>query len=90
MKGATAKIVPKLLNFEQKQRSINIAQEMLSSFNDDPDLLKKIIICDESWVYIAMALKSNPKYSIPIKAPRRDKNKKSTSSSVKCEGEDAS
>ena len=27
------------------------AQEMLTTFNDDPDLLKKVITGDESWVY---------------------------------------
>ena len=29
MNGAAAKIAPKLLNFEQKQRLLDIAQEML-------------------------------------------------------------
>ena len=46
MKRAAAKIVPKLLNFKQKQSHIDIAQEMLTKFNDDPDLLKKIISGD--------------------------------------------
>ena len=35
MKRAAVKIVPKLLNFEQKQRRMNIAQEMLTPLNDD-------------------------------------------------------
>ena len=52
-------IVPKLLNFHQEQRRIDIAQEMLTMFNDYPDLLKKVIIDDESWVY---------DYDIEIKA----------------------
>ena len=30
---------------------MDIAQEMSTTFNDDPDLLKKIITGDESWVY---------------------------------------
>ena len=30
---------------------MDIAEEMLTTFNDDPDLLKKVIIGDESWVY---------------------------------------
>ena len=50
MKSAAAKIVPKLLSFEQKQRRINIAQEMLTTFSDDSDLLKKVITGDESWM----------------------------------------
>ena len=51
MKRAAMKIVPKLLNFGQKQRRMDIAQEKLTTFNDDPDLLKKVITGDESWVY---------------------------------------
>ena len=51
LKCAAAKIVPKLQNFEQKQRRMDIAEKMLPTFNDDPDLLKKIITGDESWVY---------------------------------------
>ena len=48
IKRAAAKIVPKLLNFKQKQCRMDIAQEMLTMFNDDPDLLKKVITGDES------------------------------------------
>ena len=50
MKYAVAKIVPKLKNFEQKQRRMEIAQEILTTFNDDPDLLKKVITAGKSWV----------------------------------------
>ena len=42
MKHASAKIVPKLLNFTQKQRRLYIAQEMLMTFNDGPDLLNRL------------------------------------------------
>ena len=30
---------------------MDITQDMLMTFNNDPDLLKKVIIGDESWVY---------------------------------------
>ena len=43
MKRAVANIIPKLLNFEQKQLLMDIAPEMLTTFNDKPDLLKKVI-----------------------------------------------
>ena len=43
--------VPKFINFEQTQRGMDIAQEILTTFNDNPDLLKKIITGNESWVY---------------------------------------
>ena len=52
MKCATAKIVPKLIKFEKKKQScMDIAQGMLTTFNDDPDLLKRVLTGDESWVY---------------------------------------
>ena len=50
MKLVAAKIVPKLVNFEQKQCRMDIAQEKLTTFNDSSDLLKKVI-SDELWVY---------------------------------------
>ena len=37
MKRAAMKIVPKLLNFKQKQSPMGIAQEMLTAFNYDPE-----------------------------------------------------
>ena len=44
IKRAAEKIVPKLLNFDQKLRLMDIARDMLTTtFNDDPDLLKKVI-----------------------------------------------
>ncbi|XP_014217021.1 putative uncharacterized protein FLJ37770 [Copidosoma floridanum] len=51
MTRVAAKFVPKLLNFDQKQHRINIAQEMLDSVRDDPNLLQRVITGDESWVY---------------------------------------
>ena len=50
VKRAVAIIVPKLQNFEQNQRRIGIALEM-TAFNDDHNLLKKVITSDESFVY---------------------------------------
>ena len=51
MKRAAAKIIPKLLNFKQKLRCKDITQEMLTTFNNDADLFKKVITGNESWVY---------------------------------------
>ena len=48
IKRAPAKFISKLRNFKQKQRCMNIAQQMLKTFKDDPDLLKKVITSDES------------------------------------------
>lgn len=51
MRRVSAKFVLKLLNFDQKNRRMSIAQELLNDVNDDPDLLKRVITGDESWVY---------------------------------------
>ena len=48
MKRATANIIPKLLNFEQKQCRMDLDQEILTMFNDDPDMLKNVVTSDES------------------------------------------
>ena len=51
MKRVAEKFVPKLFNFEQKQRRMEVAQESLNEVNDDAELLKRIITGDETWVY---------------------------------------
>ena len=42
------RLFQKLLNFEKKQHSMDIAQEILATVNDDPNLLKKFITGEES------------------------------------------
>ena len=37
---------------------MDIAQDMLLTFNDDPDLLKKVITADESWGCMAIEAKA--------------------------------
>ena len=52
MKRMAAKIVPKLLNFMQKQCRMDLAQKILRTFKDDPDLLKKVSTGKRLyWVY---------------------------------------
>jgi type I site-specific restriction endonuclease len=46
-----AKFVPWLLSQEQKEFRAEVAQDLLETTNNDPDLLKKVITRDESWVY---------------------------------------
>ena len=48
MKRATANIIPKQPNFEQKQCRMDLDQEILTMFNGDPDMLKNVITSDES------------------------------------------
>ncbi|UYV80715.1 hypothetical protein LAZ67_19001522 [Cordylochernes scorpioides] len=51
MRRVAAKFVPKLLNCDKKQHRMNIANEMLDSVRDDPNLLQRVITGDEAWVY---------------------------------------
>ncbi|UYV68226.1 hypothetical protein LAZ67_5003465 [Cordylochernes scorpioides] len=51
MRRVAAKFVPKLLNCDQKQHRMNIANEMLDSVRDDPNLLQRVITGDEACVY---------------------------------------
>ncbi|UYV79263.1 K02A2.6-like [Cordylochernes scorpioides] len=51
MRRVASKFVPKLLNCDQKQHRMNIANEMLDSVRDDPNLLQRVITGDEAWVY---------------------------------------
>ncbi|UYV65551.1 hypothetical protein LAZ67_3004671 [Cordylochernes scorpioides] len=51
MRRVAAKFVPKLLNCDQKQHRMNIANERLDSVRDDPNLLQRIITGDEAWVH---------------------------------------
>ena len=65
MKSAAVKIVIKLINFEQKQRRMDIAQELFAGFNDNPDSLKKVTTKEQSfqWIYFAAIkkIKEKPK-----------------------------
>ncbi|UYV62235.1 hypothetical protein LAZ67_1008329 [Cordylochernes scorpioides] len=51
MRRVAAKFVPKLLNCDQKQHRMNIANEMLDSVRDDPNLLQRVVTGYEAWVY---------------------------------------
>ncbi|UYV80849.1 hypothetical protein LAZ67_19001982 [Cordylochernes scorpioides] len=50
MRRVAAKFVPKLLNCDQKQHRMNIANEMLDSVRDDPNLFQRVITGDEASV----------------------------------------
>ncbi|UYV74376.1 hypothetical protein LAZ67_11003273 [Cordylochernes scorpioides] len=49
MRRVATKFVSKLLNCDQKQHRMNIANEMLDSVRDDPNLLQRIITGDEAY-----------------------------------------
>ena len=86
MKRAAAKIIPKLLNLEQKQRRIDIAPELLTTFKDDPDQMIKRVITGDWWITGVWLWHWNPSPIILKEAARRVKTGNRTSRAVKCEG----
>jgi len=51
MHCVSAKFVPHLLTYDQKEKHVEISQEMLASANGNEKFLKNIITGDETWVY---------------------------------------
>lgn len=50
MKRVVAKLISKLLNFEQKLRQIDVANELLGEAKNDQELHKRVKIFEEIWV----------------------------------------
>ena len=51
MKRVAARLVPKDLNFLQKEPRVEVAKEMLANVANDLTFIKRIITGDETWVY---------------------------------------
>ncbi|GFX48184.1 mariner Mos1 transposase [Trichonephila clavipes] len=49
MQKVWAKMVPKILTFEQQATRKNVCTDILDAIKNDPNLLEKVITCDESW-----------------------------------------
>ncbi|UYV85188.1 hypothetical protein LAZ67_X004883 [Cordylochernes scorpioides] len=75
MRRVAAKFVQKLLNCDQKQYRMNIANEMLDSVRDDPNLLQRVITGDEATIsrrLVANGLHScRPLRRLPLTPPNR-------------------
>jgi len=84
MRKVCAKMVPKLLSDEQKERRKKLRLDILQRNEKEPDLLNSIIICGETWVFTydpetkrqSMQWKSSS-------SPRRKKKKKARMSRSK-------
>ena len=51
MTKVCAKMVPKNLTCEQKMNRKDICSDIMERFTDDPELISKIITCDETWIF---------------------------------------
>ena len=46
-----AKMVPRLLNEGQKERHVQVCQDILEQLETEPNLLKRVVTGDESWIF---------------------------------------
>ena len=51
MRKACAKMVPRLLNDEQKGRRVQVRQEILKELETILVMLSRVVTCDESWIF---------------------------------------
>ena len=51
MRKICAKIVPKLLDDDQKKRRVEVCQDILKHLQTEPNLLQRVITDDESWIF---------------------------------------
>ena len=51
MRKICAKMVPKLLNDDQKERRVQVCEDIIERLETEPNLLAKVITGDESWVF---------------------------------------
>ncbi|ROT70225.1 hypothetical protein C7M84_011507, partial [Penaeus vannamei] len=51
MRKVCAKMVPKLLNDDQKDQRMQVCQDILERLETEPDFLRRVIIGDESWIF---------------------------------------
>jgi hypothetical protein len=45
------KVCAKMLSDEQKERHKELCLDLLQNIKDEPDLLKSVITCDETWIF---------------------------------------
>ena len=51
MRKICAKMVPKLLNEQQKERRVQVCHDILEELETEPNLLGRVITGDESWIF---------------------------------------
>ena len=51
MKKICAKMVPRLLNEEQMERRVQVCDDILERMKTEPDLLRRVVTGDESWIF---------------------------------------
>ena len=85
MRRVAAKFVPRLLTDAQKENRVTVSQKLFDRSNADENFLKNVITDDETWVYgydVETKVWSSQWMGKLSPGPKR-----STSESLKCEGD---
>ena len=51
MRKICPKMVPRLLNEGQKERRVQVCEDILEQLETEPNLLKRVVTGDESWIF---------------------------------------
>ena len=51
MRKIYAKMIPRLLNEGRKERRVQVCQDILEQLETEPNLLKRVVTGDESWIF---------------------------------------
>ena len=51
MRKDCAKMVPRLLNDDPKERRLQVCRDVIERLQTEPDLLRRVIIGDETWIF---------------------------------------
>ncbi|GFV59355.1 protein GVQW3 [Trichonephila clavipes] len=81
MQKVCAKMVPKILTFEQQATRKNVCTDILEAIKNDPNLLEKVITCDESSCFTYDP--ETKRQSMHWKTPTSPRAKKSKNEQVK-------
>ena len=51
MRKVCAKMVPRLLNDDQKECRLQVCQDIMEHLKTEPDLLRRVITGDVTWIF---------------------------------------
>ena len=85
MRKICAKMVPMLLNEEQKKRRVQVCHDILKERETEPNLLGRVITDDESWIFEYDP--ETKRQSLQWKSPTSPRPKKSEDVQVQIQGD---
>ena len=81
MKKVCAKVLPKILTTEQKERRVNCCADTLENIENNPNFFLNVITCDETWIF--QYDPETKRQSMHWKSPQSPRKKKARMSKSK-------